>query len=700
MADNQGSNQVLNDSTGEPPKVNEDLEVENRVITSVSQAASVCETLIEDGKVLIKNAARITAKVNGERPYNQAKLKQNAKDYKTNVSTGFLATECSKVVPRFYMPIKTAKYLTAAELPANWPNGQEKTQHFRQTITDTFRSWPKFNFYVRGLAREVCYYGFAHNVWFDDYDWRPSLIRMDRGFVPKGTEVLEEAEFFLAKWNYKPHELLDLLRKNVAAGRDEWKRDNVVTAINAATAPALEDTRQSMRTYEDMIRESAWSLTYTRGAKVIQAWHLLVKETTGTVSHYVLLSDSAPTVASSANGSAGDDARLLYEFLDQYPSMADAVNTMVFDYGDGTIHGAWGAGQILYDLSVQVEKVRCDSIDNIRLTNKIKAQVPDAKNVNDVKLSINDQFLIVSGAQFAGNTAGITSDVAGYEALDQKLTQIAQQKIGAFVPPIPLQPSDIKAAQINAAMANEKELQEALLENWLVQFAVFMRGVTRRLCNPNSPDSVALKTQQTLLEKLTEEEIDLLVNQNPVKSVMDFTEFKAQQRAAFAASVVNNPLFKQSAVARTMAEGVGDERFIDTLVVPDGDQTDQLAAQRQQILECAAMANGDPVPVLPSDNDWLHMQTLKPRLEQKLTQDQVNIPYVELELQHYAAHWSQGVNKKTLPKDQINAEKQFISQAEDLLNQLKQQEQIRQQAAQAQQQAELQAQQLVASGAV
>lgn len=679
MADYTPSpNNVLNDDVGNTPIVSNELVVENRTISNAAQAYSVCDTLVSDWKKGILNAARITSKLNGERPYNQKKLKDAAKDWKTNISTGFLATECGKVVPRFYMPIKTAKYLTSAELPPGWPNAVEKTQHFRQTITDAVRNWPKFNFYIRGLAREVAIFGFGFNVFFDEYEWRPTLMRMDKGFVPQGTEVMEEPQFFMAKYDYKPSELLALLRSSVDAGRTEWNVENVVAAINSAFPPPVDSTYPEARSYEELIRQATWGYNYTKGAKMIRTYHLFAKEATGRVSHYVLLSNQS-AVAPTSVGSPVDDTKMLYQNLDQFESMDDVVNTMVFDYGDGTIHGAWGVGQILYDLAVQVEKIRCDSIDNIRLTNKVKIQVPDAKNINEVKQLVNDQFVIVSGAQFSANTAGLTSDVMGYEALDTKMTRIAQEKIGAFIPPIPMTASDIKAAQINASMAQEKELREALLENWLIQFAHLMRTITKRLVNPESPDPVARETLEKLLAKLTPEEIAMLAAQFPVKSVMDFTEFRAQQRGAFAANVMNNPLFRQSVAARYMAEGVGDESFVDSLVLPEGDQNDMLAAQRQQILENAALATGQPVPVVTSDNDWVHMQTLKPVLTQAV-QGGMRPAILEIGLQHYAAHWQQGVAKKTIPKDQINEEKSFIASVENAINALKEQAMLAQQA--------------------
>lgn len=679
MAENNGlPNAVLQDSTGNTPIVSEALNVKNRIIESTDQAFSICETLVNDWKKGILNSARITAKLNGERPYNQRKLENQGKGWKTNISTGFLTTECRKIVPRLFMPIKSAKYLTAAELPADWPDGQAKTQHFRQTITDAIRNWRKFNFYIRGLCREFGTFGFGFNCWFDEYTPWPSLQRMDKAFVPQGTEIMDEPGFFMVKYDYRPNELLDILKESKEAGRSEWLMDNAVAAINSAFPPPVDATYPNARTYEELIRQATWQYIYVKGVKMIRTYHLFAKETTGKVSHYIMLQDRGP--GRNEDRETGvkelDDARMLYKNEDQFESMFDVVNTFVFDFGDGTIHGSWGAGQILYDLAAQVEKVRCDSIDNLRLTNKIKAQVTDAKNINDVKLTINDQMVIISGAQMSGNTAGMPLDVEGYEKLDMKLTQIAQQKIGAFVPPIPLQPSDIKAAQINAAMAQEKELQEDMLENCLIQWASLVHQISKRLCNPNSPWQVSKDVQDTLMKKLNAQEIQLLIDQIPAKTVSDFTEYKAQQRANFANQVKGNPLFKQEVVARTMAEGAGDERFVQEILNPQGDNQEQMAQVSKQTLENAAMAMGMQVPVLQADNDWVHMQTMEQPLHQVFTSPQPNTQIATIGLQHYAAHYTQGVAKKGIPDDQINAKKSQIAEMEKVLQQMQQRDQI------------------------
>jgi hypothetical protein len=157
-------------------------------------------------------------------------------------------------------------------------------------------------------------------------------------------------------------------------------------------------------------------------------------------------------------------------------------------------------------------------------------------------------------------------------------------------------------------------------------------------------------------------------------------------------------MFNQVAVARFMAEGAGDEAFVAAILQPDGDESTKVAAERAQTIESTTLNTGRPLPVLQSDNDWHHMQALKPEIQQELTSGQPNIPVVEIKLQHYAGHWSQGVAKKTLPKDQINAEKQWIAEAEKAIAALKENAMIQQQRQQAEAQAMAEAQQLIASG--
>jgi hypothetical protein len=694
----------MNSGFGNSPDVNvSTMEANNRVVTSVDQAVQMTETDIQDARKLIINARRITAKKQGAPPYDAAKLKAQGKSWRRNVSTMFLQKELDRASARFYMPILTASTMTAAELPAGWVNGLAKTEFFRQTMTRAFRGWRKNDMFWRGLAAEITDYGFGFAAWTDPYEWRPHLCRMDRGFVPRGTEVMEDKlPRFTLKWDYKPDELLDIVRRATDGGSENWKKDAVAQAVDAATLPSLPQDMTQLRKWEELIREQSWDYNYSKSYRVIKARHLFVLENSGKVSHYILWPE----------GPQG--AKLLYEKLDALDGTDDAVIPVVFGYGDGTIHGSQGAGQKLYGLAAQVEKIRNDSIDNLLNSNKARLQVPNAKDAATAQLVVNDVFIIATGAQFAQNVGGISGNPEGYLLLEKQMTQWAQEVVGSYLPPIPLQPSDIKAAQVNAAQQKEQEVQRDTLESWLKQCALIIGQMTKRMLDPESNDEYAQAVRAKLLGenvswfkkmfhriwekstnikglediippapvRLTEEELAILVHQPVVQSVTDFTEWAAGQRAAFAASVQNNPLFNQEAVARYMAAGVpsAGASFVDSIVTPTGDTTSITAAARQQLMENSAMMLGMEIPVVVLDNHVVHLETLKQPLEQAIQGGLIQ-PATN-GLKHAAAHLSAATATKTIPGSAINTWKSWLASMQKAIE-AKTQEQ---QAAQSQQQ--------------
>jgi hypothetical protein len=663
---------------GNSPEVSETtLQSENRVVSSVQQALDVCSRLEWDAEKIVRNAAKITSQLQGAKPYIPGRLQQLGKAYKTNISTGAYATTLRRVAPRLYMPLLNASTVTAAQLPAGWPNGEEKSKFFQEAMTQAWRSWPKWKFFVRGTAKEVVNYGWAFWCWTDRYEWRPHLARMDRGFVPKGTEIMDPlVPFFELRWDYQPAQLLSVARGAIDAGIDGWRKDAVAAACQWADLPPASNTPPTeWRKWEELIREQVWDNSSRKGYRVIQAKHLFVTENSGKVSHFILWPDGGKP-----------DVQLLYEKHDAYESMAQVMNCVAFDWGDGTVHGSWGAGHLLYDLAIQTEKIRCDAIDNLRASNKARLQVKDPKDINDVKTVVNDEQVIVSGAEFANNLGGTQQNVDGYLTLDQYMTRLMEQKVGAYIPPIPLQNSDIKAAQVNAAVAQEQETAMDTQEMFLSQMAVGINEGNRRMLQPENPDPVAVRTREKLLERLSEEEIQILIEQPAIQSVVDFTPAAAMARAQFAAAKKGDARFRQVVLARMEAEGVpsGGTRLADAVVIPESDPSEVTAQQRQQITENATMLLGMEVPVVTNDNHWVHFQTLQQPLQQAIASGMLQ--QSQIGLRHAVAHYTAGVAQKTWPDDQINPTKAWIADAQKAIE------------AMAQQQAQQQGQQQMAPG--
>jgi hypothetical protein len=659
---------------------------------------SICDSIVWASQKLIFNASRITSKINGERPWGKQQLKSKAKGWKRNVSTRFLQQMCAKVTPRFYMPVKQASTLTAAKLPDGWPDGPVKTEKFRKRITETIRAWPKWDYFLEGLAREVTQFGFGFASWFDEYEWRPHLLRMDKGFVPQGTELMDEdVQFFVVKWAYHPDQLLKLLKANVEADRSEWKKEACVEAINKSAPPPVGPTFDKWRDYEDLIRQSVWSVAYYKAMRLIDTYHLFAKEPSGKVSHYVIWKDGTKT-----GDDEESDMRLLYKSEDEFNSIMDVCVPVPFGYGDGTLQGSWGVGQLLFDMANQVEIARNEAMDAQSNSGRLKLVVNEGKNINDVNLTISDDMMTVCGAQLAQPGAATPTNPTGFKTLDDEFTMWAMQLVGNYVPPIAIQPSDTKASAINSARQEEQEVQNNNLQNFLKHIAFIINTTTKRLLVPGNPDQVSEETRRALLEddQLTEEEIEKLVSQPSIQTVMEFTPAAAAARAQFAASRMANPqiapLYDPRKLEEIQAAAIPyGKGLIDYALVPQADGSQDSTGVYEQTLENTTLDNGQAVPILAQQKHWAHYNTLKPHVEQGLQAPNANIPSLKVALNHMGGHYQAAVSTKTMPPDQVNPEKSWLAQAQKTLEERIQRAQAMQMAQQAvQPQPNYQAQQL------
>jgi hypothetical protein len=437
-----------------------------------------------------------------------------------------LRVEAGKVPARLWQPINTATYLTAAKLPANWPQGVKKTGIFRSKVTTAIRSWRKWPWFMRQLAREVGFFGFGYAVWFNKYDWKPTFVRQDRGFAPIGFEILEdEMPVFVVKYDYQPFELLELVKEQTEAGiEDGWDKEAVVEAINSAGPKPQDADEDNRRSYEEMIREASIGWTYEKGYNKIMTYHIFSTDADGTVSHHVVLQKDLANFGASQtkeNITVTDGQQFIFERRDEFTAMSECVHPMLFDPDDGTIQGSWGAGQMLFDLAIETEKSINDWMAAMKQAAKIKAQAGEGKNPDEVRLDVDDAMMVLSNGVYAGNTAAVSTDPRPFQALIEAQGQLAREKIGSYIPPIPLQSTDIKAAQINAKEREQQEVREQIFQTWLWQFAGLVEQMVRRLLNPDTPDPVGKKLREDLELYMTKDEIEMLVNQNQIETIFE-----------------------------------------------------------------------------------------------------------------------------------------------------------------------------------
>lgn len=671
------------------PQLSSSLKSKRRAITDASHAIEIAERLLKDNEDRIAEYAQLRAQADGiEPPFDNAKLEEQAKTYKSNINTGFLGTVHNKVFPRMVARVKGARYLTASALPAlndmGEPNDRyrEKTEIFRRETTKTIRQWKRFHSYLNALSSTTSLYGLAYSAYTEPLEWRPKVFRPDEAFIPNGSSQEDESlTEFMIKDSYKIHELFELIEDKQTAKEAGYNIKNIVESINEAMPRDVDEDpeHETYLKYEDIRRELITSTSYSEGSRVIEVYHLFVTEYDGRVSQYMVDKDTQ---------------EILFEAEDLYEDMDDVVTPVPFQYGNGKYHGSYGVGQLLYDIALRVEKNRNAVIDNEVARGKFNIVVNDEKDMADAKLHITDEANYLAGATFAGNQAALPSTADAFLELDRAIVSMAEEKVGAFMPEPLVQGANKTATEAQLNQMKEAETREAIIDHWLSHFSLVIRNVLVRLVNPENQDEEATKLRISLMAQgLSEEEIQYLAYQYPTQTVTDFSEAKDQRVAGFLATRKGDPLYNQSKLERAIATAAIGAEVANDLIIPDDDNTIQIEAARQQEEENTSIQAGKNIPVSPRDAHLIHMQVLKGGVDENGQSTSAMLQAVQAGdintaknmLGHYIQHLELAGQQGKLG-EAMNDEKQFIAQVE---NQIKSVEaQIIQQ-----QEAEMQAQQ-------
>ena len=289
-----------------PPSFKEDADGnpdfdknERKVLQNCVQACAITNTLIDSAKDRVDLVATIQREIDAiEPPIDPCALKETGKDYKSNISTGFLQTIIQKIAPKFVLRVKAASSLTAARLEDNTDDAVGKSEHFQRVITDAIRMWPGWNNALNSISFETAEYGYNFPVWLDQDDWRPEIMRQDKCFIPNGTKQNEPPTFFVVRRNLMVHELMEMVedfKDKEEAEEAGWDLDLVLQALENAHPRDVqeEDPEIQFREFEDMRREITRGTSFEKEMNLIPVRELFALEADGkSVSHWILGKDS------------------------------------------------------------------------------------------------------------------------------------------------------------------------------------------------------------------------------------------------------------------------------------------------------------------------------------------------------------------------------------------------------------------------
>lgn len=618
-------------------RVSETGEAVSRAFPTPESIATFVTRLKQDNNQRNTRNAKITRKLNSEQPWDPAELKAAGLSWKSNFTTRPLNTLVSKVVGRFPRAVNSARFLTASALPPGTPGEEKKTEYFRRKLTLFLRAQPGWDDLVNSLAHETVLFGYTASASLDDDEILPKPFRQDQFFVPAATrQVPGHASAVVLHVDVAPHIAFKMLqdgRKSAAAvGDSRWDVAAFADAINNALPEnrRASGTSAEARFYEDLYRQVNQGTSFV-GSEKVRLFHLLAAELSGKVSHFI----------------TDDSGKLLFTWLDQFGSMAEATSFFSFEYADGTLHGSKGLGRTAYAFATVLDRSRNDAVDRMQLAGKLVLQGPD-NNATRLKMNVVGNVVTFS-SDWTINSARIDANIEASVTLDDYLRRLLDEMSGSVSPTSFTGRDRVTKEEIDLLASREGERSDDVLGRWLQQFGAMVTGVQRRVLDPATTNPTVRAFQQELLTTLSPEELEYLRTSPALSVVQDLSNIERQSIITAATETMGNPLVDNKRLLWEKLSAQVSPEFANRILLPDDDQTVTAEAVRMQQLENVALGSGLPIPVSPRDNHKVHLATLLPLFASALQTASANpqqLGSVQFILQHAKEHLALAAQQK------------------------------------------------------
>lgn len=485
-----------------PVRITDTGKVLNRPIANASQAHQIYTRFERDNIARSLRNKVVNDKYNLMPPYSQTELNGTAQGWRANFHTGFIGTVNDRVTPRLTDTVHNMKYLTNAAIPDSWPEADDKTQKFREHLTNTIRSWVGWNDFIDQVAAEDSYFGFTIATWLGEYEWRPQTFRQDEMYFDEHSrQHASELPVFAVRKSYYPYQLVDMMDDNETNQQIGYKVKNISAAVRAATNPVLRPN-VDIRLLSDIVREGTLYYTYHRMVRVVESVHMYCQtyDNSG-IEHWWFnrKRENPPkrgqiTTKSSADESeAGPESKeeeeedddpilFLHETFDDM-AMVDFVTLFTFEVGNNRLYGSKGIGRKLANLDTVINRVRCSAIDSAFIAQTLVGKVSESSMAR-VMPTLRYPFMWVpEGVEMLAQQ--FQSNIDTFLALDRQLVSYAEQIVGAYLPDpanTPSVPPETATAEAIDAQ-REEEVKQGMLNRWWRQFGEMTQAMQRRMCN-------------------------------------------------------------------------------------------------------------------------------------------------------------------------------------------------------------------------
>lgn len=640
--------------------------IQQVAIADADQAYGIAKAFFDGGKERDRKNGIITSKYNGDSPWVQTKLDNAGQGWRNNVCTGFLSSIVDRKQPEFVQAIEGVSALTNAQLDEKFQNADKKSAYFRQCLTELIRSWEGWRDFLHAASMENLLYGYACVAWTDKYNWRPELFTQGNFQVPDDVaQSSSRCQVLVLRKKYLINEAIKKIADTKSAHLAGWNIPNWVQAINNARpadkAGSIDKNRA--REYADLARMGTLFESYRTGSKVIECYEVFGMEANGMITQYLV---------------GAKDGKEYFHQRYRYNSMTDVCTFLSLQVGNQKLLGSKGLGRMLLNLSIAAERARNLALDCCTLSQNliIRVAAKDYNKIKNLQMSVVSPFTIVAiDGEFI--EMKIEFDQEMFAALDNKLVYLAETVAGAVLPGSmnPDSGTDEKTATQSALDAQrEQNTKAGVMARWAYQVSNMVSCIQRKATDPGTTDLQAKAFQKKLKQYgFTADEILAIGREPAARSLQDLEVVRKAQIQAISMKYGATPFVNQSKLVEMDIESMSSPQIKNEIFLqPEQLEANEIEAVQKQILEDAAMLEGQSVPVSPRDNHPIHRATGKKDLlvlaEVIATApDPAILKAIDLGFQHFQEHLQKELQVTGQATPEMKADAEWLKDAQAAL---------------------------------
>lgn len=623
--------------------------------TRVKDAAALNSTvkkILEDDLISAQGRVEIQRMLDGAPPFVEQFLKSSGQDGRCNLNFGDGKARIKAEMAGYYDLTDSVPVLATilpdvkgADIQQRVEWGEIMSEEWHRELKD----WADFDNTHQLLVQKMCAHGIGVLYHKDDVDWHWDAAGLEDFKFPRRAPMsAEKIPIAVCTREVEVGELYSWI-SNLPKKDDRWNAKEVQDAILMAQNGSIPNDGTAWEKWQEMAKNNDLSMS-AAAQDIVRVVHVWIKEFSGRVSQYLTLR-------------SGNNKDFLFKCPNRFDCIDQCYTIFTYEIGsNGLLHSVRGQGHEIYPQIQVLNSLRCQLVDNAKLSGSLLLQPKNAESAEDLAI------LFYGGAAYIPPGVDVQNGQLNNPSQNilpviQDMTMLMRRNTGDVPTSQPETQRDKTKFEVQAELTRESVIPTASLNLFYQPWRRHLKETYRRFAregvkedDPGGKQVLAYRKRcvergvpsEVLTMEAQVEPMRAIGYGSPTNRLLALDEFMQYYGSL-------DPLGQNNLLRDRFAQKVGYaqvDRYVPKIEENGRQPVDIEVAELQN----AAMSAGTQVSVRPNDPHLIHMPVHMPNIQNDLTQieggnqDPNLLQIVQIKMDHITQHM-QHVHPDKLTKE-------------------------------------------------